>query len=507
MKKSVLLALFVAFTANLMAQSVALSESFSNFWYRRFMITDAPAGQDADNLYYFAKPRVQSKKMTDYVLVVDKNTMQASEIAISITAKYSLLDGIVTGNNIIALYNSLNKKGDQVIFSIANIDKSDKTVTLDDNNSVSTSANPKYWPEYKCAKSPDGKMLATLVMVTGKDNRLENLFAVVVNDQGEFAWSGPVTPDFGGQTFSLGNLTVDNEGNLCIPAYTCQMKGNNISNVNLMVIKANGDGTNSFTQDINFGTPQDFTSKILKDGNLAVAGYFTDSKTNTATKTSGYFFYKFDISSESFGDINEFRFDDKYAGKDQWVRFSNILGNQQYAIHADDIYELEDGSLALCGEHRFLKFYTGGTSPSYYQLLTKNILVSKFMPDGTALFTMIEKQQTATMAINPSEDWTPVNISYTAFTKGNDIYFLFNDDQLNIPYPGKGVVFDPSGMGFKKKGESVLMHLTPDMKLTQRIIHEPNQMLRGVEFVDGDYFYASGLGKNQLFLNKYSINE
>ena len=129
------------------------------------------------------------------------------------------------------------------------------------------------------------------------------------------------------------------------------------------------------------------------------------------------------------------------------------------------------------------------------------------LPDGTSRFTMIEKQQSFASYMPTPEDWKPTSISYSAFAQGNDMYFLFNDDPKNIPYPGKSVVYCPSGMSFKKKWESVLMKLTPDQKLTQRVLPDPNQLLRGVEFTDGENFYASGVGKSEFFMTKYAIEE
>jgi hypothetical protein len=512
MKKVTLLTLFITLITSVMAQSMGFFEPYSNTWMRRPGIYGYPVGQDDNNLYFFVSPRAidafKPKTWTDHVFTIDKNSLQSSEITITAPNYFTFIDGLVSDNSIIALYYSYNKKGDNLIFSISNIDKSAKSVTIDDNNSVRTTSNPKFWPTFEYSKSPDGKLLAALVMITGKNNQLENLFAVVVNDQGEFVWSGTITPDFGGKTFSIGDLTVDNEGNLYIPAYTCLMTGKNVSNVSFMVIKANADGTNSFTEEVNFGTPQDFISKILKDGNLVIGGYYTDSKTNTSTKSTGYFFYKFDTRSESFLDMQNAEFSDGYVEKEQWARFSNILGNQQYTIHADDIFELENGTLVLCGEHRFIKEIYNSQMHSYsYQHLTKNILVSKLLPDNSNKFTMIEKQQSCSMNSRAGDDWKPMSISYSAFAHGNDMYFLFNDDSHNIPYPGRGSVFGPSGLSFSKKGESVLMRLTPDQELTQRILSDPNQFLRGVEYTDGEYFYASGVGKSKFFFTKYSINE
>lgn len=513
MKRSLLLTVFVAFSATLMAQSIVLSEAKNNIWIHRPNVFGTFADQDADNAYFILHSRAHngfaSKTWTDHIYTIDKKSMKMTgDVAITVSNKHALREALVSDKNVIVLYSNLNKKGDQITFTTAIIDKNEKSVTLSDANSVTTEANSQFWPDYKSAKSPNGKMMAAMAVVTGKNSQLENLFAVVVDDQGEFVWSGHVDPQFGGKTFSLGNLIVDNDGNIYIPAHTCQMNGNKISNVNFMMIRTNGNGTKSFTESVNFGTPQNFMAKVLKDGNIAVGGYYTDSKTNTVTQASGYFFYKFNNNSESFSDMKAFKFSDNYVERAVWARFSNELGNQQYSISADNIHELENGSLVLCGEHRFIKkIFNQQMNSTTYHILTKNILVSTLLPDGDSKFTMIEKQQLASLLTYPPEDWKPASISYSSFVRGNDMYFLFNDDPRNIPYPGASVVCCPTGITFRKKWESVLMHLTPDQKITQRVLPDPNQLLRGVEFTDGEHFYATGIGQKQFFITKYNIND
>lgn len=514
MKKTVFTAIFMAFAISMMAQSVMLPQPESS-WLTKHAFNSTSIGQDGDNIYYLlyshAGGLIKPKSYTDHFYIIEKESMHKTDIAVTTSNLHSPLDGIVGNNdNIIALYQSLSKKGDVATLTIANLDKSDKAVTLGSDNSVSTTANPKFWPNYKTAKSPNGKLLGVLVTITGKNSQLENMFAAVVNNDGEFVWSGAVTPQFGGKSFSIGDLTIDNNGVLYIPAYTCQVNGKNISDVHFMMIKATESGTDSYQEDVTFGTPQNFTAKMLSDGNVAVAGYFTESMTNTATKTSGYFFYKFDTSSENFTDVKSFDFSDGYVEKATWARFANVLGNQQYSISADNIFELENGSLVLCGEHRFVKaIYDPNMKSWSYQMLTKNILVSTLLPDGSSYFTMVEKQQSAGSSIQPGEKtWINHYISYSAFAHHNDMYFLFTDDPRNVPYPGQDVVCAVQGLKFKSgKWADVLMRLTPDQNLTQRVVSDPKQLLRAVEFVDGEYFYTSGIGSSTMCLTKHAIEE
>ena len=511
MKKIVFTVIFMAFAATLLAQSVMLPQPEPS-WLNKHLLNGTPIGQDDENLYYlfYSHPvtLVKPKSYTDHFYIIDKGSMHKTDIAVTTSNLHAPLDGIVSDKNIIALYESLNKKGDQLTFTIANLDKSDKAVTLSDANSVSTTANPKFWPEFKIAKSPNGKMLAAVAVITGKNSQLENMFAVVVNNEGEFVWSGTITPQFGGKSFSIGDLVVDNNGVLYLPAYTCQVNGKNVSNVQFMMIKATDGNTESYTEEVTFGTLQDFTAKMLANGNVVVAGYYTEATTNTATNSNGYYFYTFDTSSDNFSDVKNFKFSDGYVEKAAWARFSNILGNQQYSIKTGNIFELENGSVVLCGEHRFVKaVYDPNTKSWSYQMLTKNILVSTLQPDGSANFTMVEKQQSAGSNVNPGEkSWLNHFISYSAFTHQNNIYFLFNDDPRNVPYPGQGVVCGISGLKFKgDKWAKVLMCLTPDHKLTQQKINDPKQLLRCVEFFDGEHFYTSGIGQKEYFLTKFAV--
>ena len=513
MKKVTLLTLFITLSICMMAQSVALLNS-KNLWATKSITSGMPVGQDAEYLYYYqySHPTVgfKAKNAADHLFCIDKNSMSMQEVAITLNEGYGILGGIPSGNGVLLLHQKLSKKGDQISFSVTNVDKTDKAITLSGERSVTTTANPKYWPYFKTATSPNGKLMAAVALVTGKDSRLENLFAVVVNDEGEFVWSGSLTPDFDGKTFSMGNLAMDNNGVLYIPAYTCQLKGNNISDIQFMMIKATENGTDSYTTEVPFGTPQNFTAKVTSDNNVTVAGYFTESKTNTSTKSSGYFFYKVDTSSENFSDLKSFDFSSNYVEKAAWTRFATVLGNQQYSITADDIYELENGSLVLCGEHRFVKaIYDPNMKSWSYHLLTKNILVSTLLADGSSHFTMVEKQQLAGSSIEPySFTWYNDAISYTAFAHHNDMYFLFTDDPKNVPYPGKDVVCTVSGFKFKSdKWANVLMRLTPDQKITQRVVTDPNQLLRTVEFNDDENYFTIGISNNELILTKHSIEE
>ena len=512
MKRITMTAVFTVLVASLVAQSVSFPTPYKNLWVYRPSIYTTPVGQDDENNYFFVHERAvatfKPKTYTDHLYIVNKESMQKEDVAVTVANKYNFLGGVCGDNSVYGLYESLPGKGDKIVFTLADLGKRSRSFTLSDENTVTASANPKFWPDFKTAKSPDGKLLAALAIVTGKDNVLESLFAVVVNNEGEFLWSGPVTPQFAGKTSSFGDLAVDNNGTVYLPAYTCLVTGKNVSNVQFMMIRTTADGSDSFTEGIDFGTPQNFTAKVLASGDVAVAGYYTDSKTTTATQTSGYYFYRFDPKSESITDIRSFKFNEGYVEREAWARFATVLGNQQYSVSADNIFELENGSLVLCGEHRYVKsIYNQQMNSTTYQMLTKNILVSTLLPDGTSHFTMIEKQQGTSQGAVPGDDWRPAGISYTAFAHHNDMYFMFSEDPKNIPYPGKGTVCSPGGMTYKDAWTNVLMRLTPDQGLTQREIKDPNQLLRAVDFVDAEHFYASGIGKSDIFLSKYEIEK
>lgn len=510
MKKFLFLSMVLWMAFSVEAQSVLLGKT-SNAWLTRPNIQGTPIGQDASDYYFWNSTQVvglgKPKNIVDHIYAIDKGTLKLQDMQVSASGLHSFLGALLTDDQIVTLYESMNKKGDVVTFSVNVFDKKTASVSVTNVNSVSTTANAHYWPSFMTAKSPDGKMLAALLTVTGKNSVLENLYAVVVNDQGEFVWNGPVTPDFKGASFSLGNMTVDNEGNVFIPAYTCNIKGKKVSDVRFLMIKTTGNGSETFEADATFGKPQNFTSKVLSNGDLVIAGFFTDTYQDIMTQSNGYFFYRFDPRSDNFTDARSFDFSSNYAQRNAPARLARVLANQQYVIEVGDIYELKNGSIALCGEHQFIKAIRDmQMNSTTYQLLTKNILVATLLNDGNSAFSMIEKQQIAGGSSIP-EDWRSHNISYTAFPQGDDLYFLFNDDPKNVPYPGNGAVCSMGGLTLNKSAKCVLMKLTPDQEITQKVLPNGDQVMRSVEFVDDNSIIVSSIGKSGLSLNKFDLEE
>ena len=63
------------------------------------------------------------------------------------------------------------------------------------------------------------------------------------------------------------------------------------------------------------------------------------------------------------------------------------------------------------------------------------------------------------------------------------------------------------GLKMNTSDKCVLMTLTPDQEITQRVLPNGDQVMRGIEFADDENFYVSGISKNGFYLNKFSIEE
>ena len=180
-------AVFTVLVACLVAQSVSFPTPYKNLWVYRPSIYTTPVGQDDENTYFFVHERAvatfKPKTYTDHLYIVNKESMQKEDVAVTVANKYNFLGGVCGDNSVYGLYESLPGKGDKIVFTLADLGKQSRSFTLSDENTVTASANPKFWPDFKTAKSPDGKLLAALAIVTGKDNVLESLFAVVVNNE------------------------------------------------------------------------------------------------------------------------------------------------------------------------------------------------------------------------------------------------------------------------------------------------------------------------------------
>ncbi len=511
MKKISFLILLLLGSFVIDAQSILLDKPFSNMWANRYSFGCIPLGQNADSkvmfLYSRAVSSFSSKTYTDQIYLLNNDMQEKSVINVTASNRHDMLNAIVTDDKIIALYHTKDKSWKKLSYSIAIIDKDAEEYTVTDDRTVMVTEHAMCIPKYQSVKSPDGKMLASIVVITDKNNMLKEIEAVVINDQGEFVWHGPIVPNFSGKYFSLGDMMVDNEGNVYMPAYTCNKNKDKVMDVQFLMIKTNGDGTNTYYADAAFGKPQNFTGKVLANGDIMVAGYFTDTYKDIMTQSNGYFFYRFDTGTDNFTEGLSYDFSSNYAQKKAPALLSNVLANQQYSVRADGIYELENGDIVLCGEHRFAKeFYNIFDGSSSYQLLTKNILVSTLKSDGTSIFSMIQKQQASNYGSNP-EDWRLMCISYTAFANHNDMYFVFNDAPNNIPYPGKNDVCEMSSMFTNKTAQCVLMKLSPEQEISQRVLPDGDKVMRVVEFSDEDAFYVSSISKDGVHLNKFPINQ
>ena len=140
MRKTIIFTLFILITANLLAQSVSLSKPYSNTWIRRGFVHSISIGQDESNAYLYQYIRtsdpMQPKSYTDHLYIIDKSSLQSTDIEVTVPKTHLLLDGFVNDNNIIAVFRHANKKGDQVNFTVATIDKNDKTVNTPIKKSI-----------------------------------------------------------------------------------------------------------------------------------------------------------------------------------------------------------------------------------------------------------------------------------------------------------------------------------------------------------------------------------
>ncbi len=484
-------------------------------WLMRPLLQNVPISQDGNASYLYTHTSntnpLSKKPFVDHIYSFNNNTLDFSDITINVPALHSLLGGIDGGDNLVLLYESLSSKGDLITFTVSKIGKTGvQNATITDDKIVSTSANKKFWPEFHTAISPDGKMLAALVTIIGNKQMLENLFAIVINNEGEIVWSNPVDFNFNNLDdikFSIEGLTVSNYGTLYLSVNTCYEKSNKISDMKFNLIQVSAEGTKTYIEEADFGKLQHSTIKELSNGDIFCAGYYSDSYKNTMDNSTGHFFFFFDPKKERFTASSHYVFGEKYKERRSSAALANILANQQYSISADYIFELANGDVALCGEHQFVKaIYNQNTNSWSYGMLTKNILVSTFHNADNADFSMIEKQQIAGGA-RVAKDWKTHNISYSAFAKGNDIHFIFNDDPRNVPYPGEGVVCGMEGLIMNNSAKVVMMTLSPDQSISQRILPFNDQIFRSVEFSNNDYFITSGISKKGLYISKFNINE
>ena len=285
-----------------------------------------------------------------------------------------------------------------------------------------------YVMEYT-AESPDHTKHATTFIYINKKQQAEKFYFFVYNENGEEMFNKVLSPEIYGDSFSVEDLAVTNEGEALLLMRTGTKERQSLHNSAVHILYCNEDGGKSFINPINFGIIQSMRMVVLKNGNYFVGGYYAEK---SGDPTSGYFTCIFQKGQEEFDTPKHFSFPSNHRPKHEFM----LAYMLKYYTTCAALYELENGEVVMLGEHRAMVISTGqGTTYYHY---ADNIVYEYFGNDGTMTHQQYLPKNQARQFEKGANDIAPtwftydkLGISFTSFVKGNAVYVLYQDSQAN----------------------------------------------------------------------------
>ncbi|HBS87171.1 MAG: hypothetical protein A2W91_03050 [Bacteroidetes bacterium GWF2_38_335] len=324
--------------------------------------------------------------------------------------------------------------------------------------------------------SPDSSHFMVFCNMPYEKTEDEKVGYFVFDGDMKKVWDKTIKIPHRDKLFSVHEYTVDNLGNVYLlgvlykdivkekrhgePNYTYQIvsitdKGSNITEYPVQL-------PDKFLTDMKFA--------INHDNDIICAGFYSQTGTFSI---AGSYFLKIDpitknIKSKSFKEFGiDFITQNLTERAEKKVKKKAAKGKnvELYEYDLDDLIIKPDGGAMLIGEQYYVRVVTttstdsrgNTTTRTTYYYYYNDIIVININSNGEIVWTeKIAKRQVTT---NDGGFFS----SYTKAIVGDKVYFVFNDNPLNLNYSGTGKVMPFTGGG-GKKSLAVLVELSSDGK-------------------------------------------
>ncbi len=282
------------------------------------------------------------------------------------------------------------------------------------------------------ATSKDGSKQAVLLIGVDKRSNASAFNVFIYDGNGEEIAYQHIAPEVYGNSFSISDFQVTDDGNAVILVHGQEVVKKEIESSAVQLIICNQDGAETQAAAANFGIFRSMKLCLLENGNVFVGGYYArDSK----ELTTGFFNYIYDTRTQEFSEGHVTVFSDLQRPQ-QTVDF--VYGTRKFVTNCVDIHELPDGTVMMVGEHRALVIVYSNGGNAYHHT-TGDLVYQKFDKEGaTVTAQMLPKEQFfgSYSYIGGSDchatQLRGVGISFSTFVSGNDVYALYYDNAENI---------------------------------------------------------------------------
>jgi hypothetical protein len=334
---------------------------------------------------------------------------------------YSVIQTCNNNSELIVFYSEYEYKATHYTIWKSVYNKTEKT-TFNPKKIASIELDPKDRVIVYSSHSEDQSKYSILFLICSNFSGLKSFRAMSIDKEGNILWDKNDELNLPSNTFYIKDCKTHNDGTIytAIVSHNINSRGNIIENEYLNILALNENMSEITSEAITSGTIRDFGMKILKKGNIVIAGYMS---TEAKSETDKVFHAYFDTQDKSFSGLN-IRFINNIMNVKKKSNLGlNILHAGTFGYTVIDIVELGNGDPVMLGEMR--GWGEKLNSPATFSHAT-NVLYHNLSEANNSVNAVIQKYQLATRLSL---------ISFSHFVRGNDIYFVYNDHIKNFDKP------------------------------------------------------------------------
>ncbi|MBO4655708.1 MAG: hypothetical protein J5644_09190 [Bacteroidales bacterium] len=396
------------------------------------------------------------KKCYHSIVTYDKRTNITSSCVLNLSSDYKRLVALDAGDSYFVAY-SRYPKATEYEFSTTNIPKdcaNDYTVTPRTELSLDIDRNG--YVQSFVAESGDHTKHAIVLVGINKKQMADKFYFYVYDDAGHEVLSKVLAPEIYGDSFSVEDLAVTDDGDALLLMRTGTKDKTGHSSIHLLACTQ--EGGKSYVERTPFGEIQSMRLLVLKNGNYFVGGYCAEEQEKP---TSEYFSCIFNKKLGNFEPAKHYKLSENQKPKHEFM----LLYFTRYYTHCAAIHELDNGEVVMIGEHRAMVIETGqGTTYYHY---AGDIIYQHFDADGGSMHAKrLAKYQACTFEKGAgSHDATwftydKLGISFSSFVSGNSVYVMYQDHQDNYSKKDGSTMY--STITTRAKSCTVLARLDDD---------------------------------------------
>lgn len=413
MKKFLLLLYFafvgILLNAQMMKNLVPSVEKKLTYYYMSYYpLSNGDSSKD-ENQYLFC-----SFWNDNFFYGINSNGKVSYSPRIKLPEDFYFVKAFETEKDIVGIYSFYNKG--TAAFYINTYDKRKPLWKPKKINSYPSFEKKDHFL-YFTAVSPDNTKFCIATVLADKKDKFKGMDVIAYDENGEKIWQNNINPEFSDLTFAVNDIVLTDAGDayLCISTFSEKKSKSNDEKLYIYEVK-DGNFT-SYDPGKSIGYIDGAKIKLLKNGNIFVAGYYCEKRYD---QCKGSFSMMFDTKSQT---INNFSFKE----------FATKLKKKDYQqLFFDQIIELSNGNIVSLGEQR-VRLDLSSRDTKSYSYFANNIICTSFSNDGTIEnFKIIYKRQNHMSGIYTT-DFRIFCISYYAFEKNGSLYLLYNDHVANNP--------------------------------------------------------------------------